>query len=281
MAERRVPSVRARQLARELRRLREIEGRTGEEVAAGLGWSSAKISRIETASTLVRSGDLRKLLDLYDVSDSQRERLLAMARNTNERGWWDAYPDLGSDYAGYIGLEAESQTLRCYSGQSLNGLLQTEDYARDLIGSVVNPAPGKVERRVDVRLRRQRRLHEPAPVDLHVVLDEASIQRRVGGPGVMKSQLEHLTMLAELPNVVIQVMPFAAGAHPAMTGSFIMLKFPYPGTDMVYVELLRGSVYVEDEMEVYRYHLAFEELRAGALSPEESLAFIGRLADEI
>ncbi|MBT2206917.1 MULTISPECIES: helix-turn-helix transcriptional regulator [Actinomadura] len=281
MAERRSPPVRARQLARELRRLREIEGLTGEEVAGSLGWSSAKVSRVETAATLVRPGDLGKLIDLYHVTGSHRERLLAMARGAEERGWWDAFPDVGSDYADYIGLEAETQALRCYSAQSLNGLLQTEEYARALIGMVVDPAPGRVERRVDVRLRRQRRLREEPPVDLHVVLDEAAIRRRVGGPAVMKAQLEHLSALAEMPNVVIQVLPFDAGAHAAMAGSFITLKFPHPQTDMVFVELLRGSVYVEDEMEVYRYHLAFEQLRERAIPPDESSAFIRRAADEM
>ncbi|WP_242908517.1 helix-turn-helix domain-containing protein [Actinomadura terrae] len=281
MAERRSPPVRARQLARELRRLREIEGLTGEEVAGSLGWSSAKVSRVETAATLIRLADLRKLAELYHVTDSHRERLLAMARAAGERGWWDALPDVGSDYADYIGLEADAQALRCYSAQSLNGLLQTEEYARALIGMVVDPAPGKVERRVDVRLRRQRRLREEPPIDLHVVLDEAAIRRHVGGPATMKAQLEHLSMLTETPNVVIQVLPFTTGAHGAMAGSFITLKFPHPQTDIVFVEFLGGNVYVEDEVEVYRYHLAFEQLHRRALSPDESTAFIHRVAEEL
>lgn len=281
MTERRSPSVRGRQLARELRLLRAADGRTGDEIGAELRWSSSKISRIETASTAVSTTDLRKLLDTYGVAGEPAEKLLILARTANVRGWWDAYPEFDSAYTTLIGLEAEAASLHCYSALVLHGFLQTEDYARQIIGARPVVPPGEVERLTQVRLRRQSRLTGPDPLEFSAVLDEATIRRQMGGPDVMRGQLRHLVDVAVQPNVTLQVLPFSAGVHPATSGTFIVLRFPFPGNEVVYLELMNSSLYVEQEVDVYKYSLAFDDLRGRALDPERSIDFISQAITEL
>ena len=284
MAERRAPSVRSRQLAVELRRLREEATLTGEEVASRLGWSAAKVSRMETARTAVAPADLQLLLDLYGISGQHRERLIELGRTARQRGWWDAYADmLGPEYATLIALESEAESAGWYAAQIVPGLLQTEEYAREIIRStlLISP-PGEVERRVQVRMSRQRVLTRDNPLELSVVLDEAALERQVGGAGVMRAQLRYLAEVAGSPNVRIQVLPNAAGAHPAVTGEFTILRFPeLIAPDVVYLEHMTSNIYVEREAEVFRYNLALERLSTLAVGHEESVALIARQADAI
>jgi transcriptional regulator with XRE-family HTH domain len=274
--------VRARQLAAELRRLRDAATLTGEEAAAGLGWSPSKISRIETGQTAASPTDLRRLLDLYDVSGTTRERLELLGQSTGQRGWWDAYADiLGPEYTALIALEAEAESVRWYSPMLVPGLLQTEDYARDVVrsGLLIAP-PGEVERRVQVKMTRQRALAKDAPLQLSVVLDESAVQRQVGSPEVMRAQLAHLTDMAARPSITLQVLPLAAGPHPATTGEFTILSFPaLAAPDVVYLENMTSDLYVEREGDVYRYAMAFDRLRALALSPDGSAALVTAYAD--
>jgi transcriptional regulator with XRE-family HTH domain len=276
--------VRARQLAAELRRLRDAATLTGEEAAARLGWSPSKISRIETGQTAASPADLRRLLDMYDVTGTTRERLEGLGQSAGQRGWWDAYADtLGPEYTALIALEAEAQSVRWYSPMLVPGLLQTEAYAREVVrsGLLIAP-PGEIERRVQVKMTRQRALTKDGPPQLSVVLDEAAVLRQVGSPEVMREQLAHLTTMADRPNVTIQVLPLAVGAHPATTGEFTILGFPeLVAPDVVYLENMTSDLYVEREGEVFRYALAFDRLRALALGPEESAALITAHADTI
>ena len=282
MAERRAPSVRSRQLAVELRRLREQAALTGEEVASRLGWSAAKVSRVETARTAIAPADLLLLLDLYDISGQHRERLIELGRTARQRGWWDAYADmLGPEYATLIAIESEAASAGWYAAQIVPGLLQTEEYAREIIRStlLISP-PGEVERRVQVRLSRQRVLTRDNPLELSVVVDEAALERQVGGAGIMRAQLRYLAEVAGSPNVHIQVLPNAVGAHPAVTGEFTILRFPeLIAPDVVYLEHMTSNIYVEREAEVFRYNLALERLSTLALGHEESVALIARQAD--
>jgi transcriptional regulator with XRE-family HTH domain len=277
MPERRAPSVRGRQLAAELRRLRDALRLTGEEVAERLGWSPSKISRIETGTTAPSVADLRRLLDTYQVGGAQRERLELLGQTAGQRGWWDAYADtLNSDYAALIGLEDQATSIRWYAAQIVPGLTQTEDYAREIVrsGSWTYP-PGEIERRVQVRRNRQKVLTRDQPVTLAVVLDEAVLHHQVGAPQLMRGQLRHLTELSSLPNVEIQVLSDTAGAHAAVHGEFQILGFPeLIATDVVYLEHLTSSIYVEREAEVFRYSLAFDQLRTLALSANDSRALI-------
>jgi transcriptional regulator with XRE-family HTH domain len=282
VADRRPPSVRARQLAAELRRLRDAATLTGEETAGRLGWSPSKISRIETGHTAPSRADLRRLLDLYEVSGTQRERLELLGQSGGQRGWWDAYADtLGPEYTALIALEAEAASIRWYSPMLVPGLLQTERYAREVIrsGLLIAP-PGQVERRVQVKMTRQRVLTKDNPVQLAAVVDEAAVLRMVGGRDVMREQLAHLVTMAARPNITVQVLPFTAGAHPATTGEFTILAFPeLIAPDVVYLENMTSDLYVEQEAEVYRYGLAFDRLRTLALDPDKSGNFITAQAD--
>ena len=276
--------MRARQLAAELRRLRDAATLTGEEAAGRLGWSPSKISRIETGQTAPSPADLRRVLDLYEVVGTQRERLELLGLSAGQRGWWDAYADtLGPEYTALIALEAEAESVRWYSPMLVPGLLQTEQYAREVIrsGLLIAP-PGEIERRVQVKMSRQRVLTRENPLQLAVVIDEAAILRMVGGPQVMREQLAHLAAMAARPNVSVQVLPLAAGAHPATTGEFTILGFPQLiAPDVVFLENMTSDLYVEHEAEVYRYGMAFDRLRALALPPHESAAFITARADSI
>jgi transcriptional regulator with XRE-family HTH domain len=282
--DKRPPSVRARQLASELRRLRDAATLTGEEAAGRLGWSPSKISRIENGQTAPSPVDLRRLLDLYDVGGTQRGRLEQLGQSAGQRGWWDAYSDtLGPEYTALIALEAEAESVRWYAPMLVPGLLQTEQYARAVISSgLLIAPPGEVERRVQVKMTRQRVLTRDNPLSLDLVLDEAAVLRTIGGAEVMQEQLAHLVTMAARPNVTLQVLPLAAGAHPATTGEFTILGFPdLVAPDVVYLENMTSDLYVEQEAEVYRYSLAFDQLRGLALIPGKSAEFIATKADNI
>ncbi|MEU4832279.1 helix-turn-helix transcriptional regulator [Streptosporangium sp. NPDC023615] len=277
------PTVRRRRLASELRHLRERAQLTLEEVSRQLGWSTSKVSRIENSRVGVVPKDVGLLLDLYEIGNSRREELLKLARDARKRGWWHAYDDLSSEYSAYIGLEAEAASMRSFASAAVPGLLQTEDYIRAVVraGLVLAP-PGEVEHRIEVRMARQALLSQAEPLCLWAVLDEAVIRRIIGGPVVMRSQLKRLLEVIDLPNVTIQILPFAAGAHSAMSGAFQILQFPEPADpDVVFLENLTDSLYVERDADVYRYTVAFDHLRAKALDPDDSRRLIAETADQL
>jgi transcriptional regulator with XRE-family HTH domain len=264
--------------------MRDAALMTGEEAAGRLGWSPSKISRIETAQTPASPADLRRLLDVYEVDGTQRERLELLVQGLGLRGWWDAYADtLGPEYAALIALEAEAASVRWYSPMLVPGLLQTEQYAREVIRSgFLTAPPGEIERRVQVRMTRQRVLTKDSPLRLSVILDEAAILRPVGSAEIMHAQLLQLVNAAGRANIELQVLPLAAGSHPATSGEFTILGFPeLIAPDVVYLENMTSDLYVEGEGEVYRYGLAFDHLRTLALGPDESLAAIASQADSI
>ncbi|MEU8271308.1 helix-turn-helix transcriptional regulator [Sphaerisporangium sp. NPDC049002] len=278
------PSVRRRRLAGELRRLRELQAMTIEAAADRVGWSTAKLSRIETARVGITSPDLTRLLDLYALDGRKRAALHALARTARTKGWWDAYSDsLPSDYATYIQLEAEAAFIRSFDGMLVHGLLQTEDYAREVIRSALMALcpPTEVERRVEVRMTRQGILsREQDPIRFWTVIDEAALTRRVGSAAIMRGQYAKLLECADRDNITVQVLPSAAGAHPATAGTFAMLEFREPhDPDVAYVESMTSILYIENDVEMYRYTLAFDHLRAAALSPEESRTLITRMAE--
>jgi transcriptional regulator with XRE-family HTH domain len=279
-----------RQLAAQLRRLRERAGLTGDEVAERLGWSGSKISRIELNRTEVKSADLDKLLDLYAVAEEDRRDLRALATGRRAKGWWEAYSDvIQSDYAAYIELEAEAAEALCWSPQLVHGLLQTEDYARTAIESHLEwtptTPPGWIRRLVEVRMVRQRLVENEAKLRVSIILDESVLLRQIGDRAVMRAQLQRLVDVSRLPNVNIQVVPLA-GRHPVGTGSFILLAFPpvldfETPSDIVYVEqLTRNVIYADEETEIYEYRVAFQHLSQDALSPEDSRDLISRVARE-
>jgi transcriptional regulator with XRE-family HTH domain len=282
--ERGSPKIGRRRLAAELRRLRERADLTGEEVAEQLGWSGSKISRIELNRTEVKSADLAELLDLYRVQGSHRADLVALSRLRRRKGWWSAYSDvIPPEYAAYIELEAESDSLLCWSAQLIHGLLQTEEYARAVIESNLGwqptTPPGKIQRLVEVRLARQRMVTGHGTLRVTVILDQSVLLRQVGEAAVMRQQLEYLAEVSRRPNVTVRVLPLA-GFHPVGTGSFTLLVFPPllgvgPSSDVLYVEqMTRNEVFVDEEAEVYEYRLAFDQLAAEALEPGPSRELI-------
>ena len=277
MAAEHSPTVRRRRLALELRRLREAARLTCEEVAEHLECSTSKVSRIETGRVSVSPRDVRDMLDLYGVSAQEGASLVQLARDSRQKGWWHAYSDtIEPRFATYIGLESAASEIRIYEVTLIPGLLQTEEYARTVItaGTVGGDHDG-VERNVALLMARQPPLTSDDTPRLWAVLDEAALRRTVGGAGLMRLQLDHLLDLSRLPNVAIQVIPFGAGAHPAMGRPFVILAFPERADpDVVYLEDLTSALYVEDVDEVDRYNMFFNHLRATALSFEDSAALI-------
>jgi transcriptional regulator with XRE-family HTH domain len=272
--------VRRRRLGAELRKYREAAGLTIEHVAERLDCSASKISRLETGQTGSSPRDVRDMLALYEVGEPELEDLMAVARETRQRGWWQPY---GSVLTGaYIGFEAAANLIRTYEAQCVPGLLQIEDYARSVLAARNDADPSDIESRVRVRVARSALLTQDDPVRFWCVIDEAVLRRRVGSGEVMKRQLEHVIAMADLPNVTVQVLPLEAGAHPGMEGSFVLLRFPDEvDPDTVYVTLATGGVFQEKAEELLLYADIFERLGEAALPPEESIALVARLAKEL
>lgn len=281
MARGQSPTVRRRRLAGELRRLREAARLTIDEVGEKLECSASKISRIETGHTGVTPRDTRDLLKLYDVPLDQIEALVQLSREARKKGWWQAYRDAFT--GAFVGLEADASSLRAYQAMLVPGLLQTEDYTRAVMRSI---RPGwtedEVERRVAARMERQRLLTEPDPPNYWAVIDEAVLCRPVGGVRVMRDQMLRLCDMATLPNVTIQVVPFEVGSHSSMEGPYLILGFPEQADpDVVYVDTTTDGVYYEEQTDVQRYTLMFDHLRASALSPDDSLHLVDRVAERL
>jgi transcriptional regulator with XRE-family HTH domain len=280
------PTVRGRRLRYELRQFREERGLTIEQVSelASGDWSPSTISRWETGDRRIRPSDLRLLLDIYEVRGDQREVLLTLARQARERGWWRSYSDAVPDwFQVYLGLEAEAASIHEYDAELVPGILQTADYYRAFMRAA--PAAGDddtIERKTAVRLARQERLTSDDPPEYWAVLNEAVIRRVVGGAETMRAQLLHIAEMADHPHVSVQVLPFRAGAHAAMDGSFIILGFPQAqDPNVVYLESQAGSLYLEKPPEAERYAAVFSHLIAKALDPDESKDLIARVAAEM
>lgn len=264
------PVVRRRRLGLELRALREAAGMSGEAAVKALKWSNSKLSRIELGRNPPSLADLNKLLDLYGVTgEARRAELALLLREAKRKGWWQIYSDV--PYSTLIGLEAEAVSMLTYE-QVVPGLFQTEAYARAIIsGTVPTAEPETVDQRIEARLTRQAVLTKESPLQVRAVLDESAIRRVVGGEEVMQKQIARLLELAELPNVIIQVIPFAAGAHPGtMTGAFSILEFEHPADPgVVYLES-NSDPYPDREGDLQRYTMSFDYLRAAALSTSQS-----------
>jgi transcriptional regulator with XRE-family HTH domain len=274
------PTVRGRRLIRELERLRHDSGLSMEAAAQQLGWSLSKLGRLENGRSRITTDDLEDMLDLYGVCSPRREALIQLGRDARRRGWWTAYTDIFT--GSYISMEAEAASIRI-NAHVIPGLFQTPGYAHEVIRRT-RPAVSAqdAERRVTARTARQDALfsrHQPP--DIHVILDEAVLHRQVGGPAVMHQQLTALTETATWPTVILQVLPFTAGANAGMDGHFVILAYPdAEDPPVAYVEGLMGDVYVEAAEEVDRFSLAWTHLVSQALDPAESAAMIRMLAKE-
>ncbi|WP_217214055.1 helix-turn-helix transcriptional regulator [Streptomyces sp. AC550_RSS872] len=282
------PAVRRRKLGAELRALRTGAGLTSGEAARLVGWHQSKVSRIETGASGVKPADVRLLLDVYGVQDARlRELLLVLAGSDGGGGghhWWHAYRGvLPPTYRDFISLESQASAMRTLETSVVPGLLQTPEYARAVtraaVGGLDDDADERLEALVAVRLARQDVLRADPPMELSAVLDEAVLRREIGGPEVMARQLGRLVEAARLPQVRLQVLPFAAGEHVGITGPFVIFSFSRTSDlDVVVLDHLTSSLYLERKEDLQAYTEAFNSLRIHALSPEESLDYIAALA---
>jgi transcriptional regulator with XRE-family HTH domain len=259
--------------------MRTQQGLTVEQVAADLLCSPSKVSRMETGQRGATARDIRDLCDLYGVTDpAHRERLMRLAAAGKRSGWWQGY-DL-ENFAKYVGLEEDAIATKNFQSTTVPGLLQTADYARAMHESGVPQfTPDKIDEAIEARLTRQQSLTREPPLQFWTLLDEPVLHRLVGGYRVMRDQLQRMAETAQLPNVTIQIIPFSAGAHPAMESSFDILEFGSIAPNLVYVEGLVGNMYLERPQDLQRYELVFERLRDIALSPQESIELIAETAE--
>ncbi|MFD7299493.1 helix-turn-helix domain-containing protein [Streptomyces pharetrae] len=276
------PTVRRRRLGQELRRLRELKGMTAEEVAERLLVSQSKISRLENGRRSISQRDVRDLCGVYEVEDHRIvDSLMQMAKDSRQQGWWHSFGDI--PYSVYIGLETDAASLRVYDPQVVPGLLQTRSYAEALIqGALPEATPADIEKRVQVRLRRQERIAaEENPLRLWAVLDEAAVRREVGSKQVMIEQLEYLLEMSQLPHVTVQLIPFQMGAHPGVSGQYAILEFPDAAdSSVVYIEGVTSDLYLEKAQDVQKYAVMYEHLRAQALNVDQTRGFIAEVVKD-
>ena len=258
------PTVLKILLGSQLRRLREARHISRDDAGYAIRASGSKISRVERGRVGFKDRDVADLLTLYGVTDvDERAALLSLAHEANEPGWWHKYSNvLPSWFEVYIGLEEAASRIRSYEVQFVPGLLQTENYARavTLLGHP-DAAEEEIERRVALRMARQRLLTREDAPHLWAVIDEAVIQRPLGGADTMREQLEHLLEVTALPNVILHVMPFRLGGHAAAGGPFSILRFAEPELpDVVYLEQLTSALYLDKREDVDPYLAVMERL---------------------
>ncbi|MDG4859314.1 helix-turn-helix transcriptional regulator [Streptomyces sp. T-3] len=277
------PTTRRRQLGADLRRLREQKGLTLEEAGALVGISKATLSRYETKEGTVKWPAVDALCREYGASKEERQTLVELAKGAKIQGWWRSLADPIPESMNLM-LTLEDEVVRedHYASMYVPGLLQTRAYAEAVHrASEMRCTDQEVTHMVDIRMKRQKLLDRDEPPHIWAVIDESVIRRMVGGPEVMSEQLQHLKAMAASPQVTVQILPFVAGAHAAAVGSFVILGGPTPQLDVVYVDILGGGLFMEKPLELERYKLAFEYLRAQALSIQASAALIGRVCKEL
>ena len=279
------PTVRRILLGSQLRRLREARGISREAAGYSIRASESKISRLELGRVSFKERDVADLLTLYGVMDEdERAPLLVLVREANKLGWWHTYADvLPSWFQPYIGLEEATVLIRTYEVQFVPGLFQTEDYARAIITQGYKGISAEtVERRINVRMNRQKLVTILDHPHVWVVVDEAALRRPIGGPKVMRAQIEYLVTLTERSNITFQIMPFHFGSHAAEGGAFSILRFPENDLpEVVYLEQLAGAAYLDKREDVECYMKAMNRLCIDSMSPADSAAALGRILSEL
>jgi len=272
------------QLGAQLRRLREAAGIAPEQAGYEIRASRSKISRMETGQVGLKPRDIEDLLSLYGVTDeAERSRFLYLTEQSTQPDWWSEYGDvLPSWFENYLGLESASAAVRSFEIQFVYGLFQTEDYARAVTRLGHQAAPdAEIERRVELRTRRQELLTRADRPRIWSIMDEAVLRRPVGGPAVMRAQLRRLVKVAGMPRVSVQVVPFARGGHAGASGSFSVLRFGERDLpDVVYAEQLTSAVYLEQRSDVEHYLAVMDQLSGQALTPADTIRFIEQVASE-
>jgi hypothetical protein len=278
------PTVRRMLVGAQLRRLRTEQGISREQAGEAIRASEWKIHRLENGQVGFKDRDIVDLLRFYGVDDpGQVADFLVLAREANAPGWWHHYGDvLPQWFRAYVDLESAAALIRTYEGQFVPGLLQTEDYMRAVVsGGHLEDPPEEAEHRVQLRLGRQALLERADAPRLWAVVDEAALRRPVGGRQVMRAQLERLIEATKLPNVTLQVLPFAAGAHPAMVGAFSVLRFTDQELpDVVYVEHLTSALYLSKQEDVDQYLHVMESICVRSAAPDQTIEIVGQILND-
>lgn len=278
MQDPRSPSLRLRRLASELRHAREAAGFTAARAAKELHWSSTKVTRMEAKeSKRIKPDDLDRLMDLYGITDAERrESMHALAKDARMRGWWSGYKDVFKNET-LPDFEAEASSLRSYEAQLIPGLLQVPEYTAAIFRGARYTDPQEVDRHVDARMHRREILTRIAPARFRSVIDEAALLRPIGGPQVMRRQLEHLLHMAQMPHIDIQILPLSKGEHAGLTAPFMILDFPNPlDSTIVCVPTLTDALYLEQPDDVATYIATFGDIQGSAVSALESAEIISR-----
>jgi len=271
-------------LGTQLRRLREAAGITREDAGHAIRASHAKISRLELGRVGFKERDVVDLLTLYGVTDeAKRAEVLDLMRQANTKVWWQQHSDLLPNwFETYLRLEQVAKVVRTYQLQFVPGLLQSEEYARAVIGHGHSRSSDELDRRVQLRMERQEMLHQPDAPHLWAVIDEAALTRPFGPTRVMRDQLRYLLDASAAPNIHVQVLPFRSGAHAAAGGSFSILRFAEPDLpDVVYLEQLTSAVYLDKRADVEDYVLIMERVTVQAETPAQSRETLRRLLGEL
>ncbi|MHB9756019.1 helix-turn-helix domain-containing protein [Streptomyces sp. BYX5S] len=276
------PTVLRMILGRRLQDMRRAAGASLEDAAKALRVKPLTIRRLEKAEVALKPLYVEKLLETFGAGRQEIDEFVDLAEQANEPGWWHSYRDaVPSWFTAYVSLETDAKTLRTYEPQYVTGLLQTPGYARAVLrGGLPNGSEEELERRVELRLRRQSLLERADAPTLWVVMDEAVLHREVGGADVMREQIERLLEAGELPHVSLDVVPFTAGAHVGACAPFTYFRFEEPELpDIVYSELLSASVYLDQRADVVA-HLEAHSRMALRTSSEDSRALLNRMRKE-
>ncbi|MEU3250426.1 helix-turn-helix transcriptional regulator [Streptomyces sp. NPDC006997] len=279
------PTVGQVVLGRRLLDLRERAGLKREEAARVLRVAPATVRRMEMAEVAFKIPYLQLLLKAYDVPDDEAEAFVQLAEEANKPGWWQRFHDiLPGWFSMYVSLEGAAVLLRSYEPHFVPGLLQTEDYARGVLtsGAIGQANPEDIEGHVALRMQRQALLTREDAPRMWVVMDETALRRQVGGPDVMRAQIDKLLDVAELPNVTLQVIPFSSGPHPGTYGPFVLFRFAMPELpDMVYSEYLTGAVYLDARSEVATYLEVMDRMAAQAATAHRTNEILRDLRKEL
>jgi transcriptional regulator with XRE-family HTH domain len=242
------PTVHRRRLRNELRKAREAAGKTQRDVAKAMDWSQSKLIRIETGAVNISTNDLRALLNHYDIDPARINTLVDLARVSREQPRWNIYRDVATpEYISFLGYESSASVLRNFEPLVVPGLLQTEEYAREVIGMVETGSPQRVDVLVDLRMQRQEIITRESPPELHFIIDEAVIRRIVGGPSVTRRQLKHVLEISQYSNVTVRIVPFTQGMYPRLRVPYVLFEFPDPeDEDVLFLENPFGDLIVRE-----------------------------------
>ncbi|MET7605414.1 helix-turn-helix transcriptional regulator [Streptomyces avermitilis] len=279
------PTVGQVVLGRRLLDLRERAGLKREEAARILRVAPATVRRMEMAEVSLKIPYLQLLLKSYGVGDDEAEAFVLLAEEANKPGWWQRFHDiLPGWFSMHVSLEGAAALIRSYEPHFVPGLMQTEEYARVVLksGAIGQTRPEDVDRYVALRMQRQELLTRENAPRIWAVMDETALRRPVGGPEVMRAQIDKLLEVTKLAHVTLQVIPFSSGPHPGTYGPFVLFRFAMPELpDMVYSEYLTGAVYLDARAEVATHLEVMDRMATQAATAHRTKEILMDLRKEL